>query len=70
MAVTLEDAKKLTQDKLYLGIIDEFQKDTLLNAMVFDKNVEFSEVSKYNYEFVFRPDAIIPIEIKTETSGK
>ncbi len=51
MAVTLEDAKKLTQDKLYLGIIDEFQKDTLLNAMVFDDCVALNGGSTLAYTY-------------------
>lgn len=34
------------------------------------EQLEYSDVSRYDYEFVFRPKAIIPIEIKTETSGE
>ncbi len=52
---------------------DKYQKHMLYLAQETTyvvEQLEFSEVSKYNYEFVFRPDAIIPIEIKTETSGK
>lgn len=30
------------------------------------EQLEYSDVSKYDYEIIFRPEAIIPIEIKTE----
>ena len=30
------------------------------------KYVEYNDVSRYDYEFVFRPEAIIPVEIKTQ----
>jgi hypothetical protein len=36
MAVTLAQAKLLTQDKLVQTVIDEFRKDPLLDLMVFD----------------------------------
>ncbi len=51
MAVTLADAKKLTQDKLYMGIIDEFIKDDLLNAMVFDDCVALNGGSTLAYTY-------------------
>lgn len=51
MAVTLADAKKLTQDKLYLGIIDEFMKDDLMNAMVFDDCVALNGGSTLSYVY-------------------
>lgn len=52
---------------------DKYQKHLLYLAQETTYVVEqldYSEVSKYDYEFIFRPDAIIPIEIKTETGGK
>jgi len=30
------------------------------------EQLDTSEVSKYDYEFIFRPEAIIPIKIETE----
>lgn len=34
------------------------------------EQLEYNEVSKYDYEILFRPKAIVPVEIKTETEGK
>ena len=34
MAVTLADAKLLTQDKLTQDVIDEFRKDKLMDLLV------------------------------------
>lgn len=39
MAITLQEAKNLTQDKLTQFIIDEFRKDMLLEHMLFDDTV-------------------------------
>lgn len=39
MAITLAEAKNLTQDKLTQFIIDEFRKDPILEAMIFDNVV-------------------------------
>lgn len=30
------------------------------------EQLEYSDVSKYDYEIIFRPEAIVPIQIKTE----
>lgn len=30
------------------------------------EQLEYNDVSRYDYEFVFRPKAIIPVEIKTQ----
>lgn len=30
------------------------------------EQLEYNDVSRYDYEFVFRPEAIIPVEIKTQ----
>ena len=38
MAVTLADAKLLTQDKLTQDVIDEFRKDDLSNTKRFNKS--------------------------------
>jgi hypothetical protein len=38
MAITLEKAKLLTQDKLFNKVIDELRMDTLLDIMVFDNS--------------------------------
>lgn len=31
------------------------------------EQLEYNDVSRYDYEIVFRPEAIIPIQIKTQT---
>lgn len=31
------------------------------------EQLEYSDVSRYDYEFIFRPEAIVPIQIKTQT---
>lgn len=31
------------------------------------EQLEYNDVSRYDYEFVFRPKAIIPVEIKVQT---
>ena len=52
---------------------DRYQKHLLYLAAETTYVVEqldYSEVSKYDYEFIFRPKAIIPVEIKVETDGK
>lgn len=33
------------------------------------EQLEYNEVSRYDYEIIFRPKAIVPITIKTETEG-
>lgn len=30
------------------------------------EQLEFSDVSRYDYEFIFRPEAIVPIDIKVQ----
>lgn len=52
---------------------DKYQKHTLKNAQETTyviEQLEYNEVSKYDYEIIFKPKAIIPIEIKTEIDGK
>lgn len=52
---------------------DKYQKHMLKNATETTyviEQLEYNEVSKYDYELVFRPEAIIPIKIETEVGGK
>lgn len=34
------------------------------------EQLEYNDVSRYDYEFVFRPKAVVPIEIKTQVGEK
>lgn len=34
------------------------------------EQLEYSDVSRYDYELVFRPEAIVPIEIKTQSGDE
>lgn len=48
---------------------DKYQKHMLYLAeetTYVVEQLEDSDVSRYDYEFVFRPEAIIPIQIKTQ----
>lgn len=48
---------------------DKYQKHFLYIAnetTYVVEQLEYSDVSRYDYEFVFRPEAIIPIQIKTQ----
>ena len=48
---------------------DKYQKHFLYIAdetTYVVEQLEYSDVSRYDYEFIFRPEAIIPIEIKTQ----
>ena len=50
---------------------DKYQKHLLYIAnetTYVVEQLEYSDVSRYDYEFVFRPKAIIPVEIKTQTA--
>ena len=52
---------------------DKYQKHLLYLAeetTYVVEQLDYSDVSKYDYEFIFRPKAIIPVEIKVETDGK
>lgn len=42
-----------------------FQKSNETTYVV--EQLEYNDVSRYDYEFVFRPEAIIPVQIKTQT---
>lgn len=51
---------------------DKYQKHMLYIAnetTYVVEQLEYSDVSRYDYEIVFRPEAIIPISIKTETDN-
>ena len=61
----LEVTCKVGEDKYQ----KHFLKETTEVTYVVEQ-LEYSEVSKYDYEIIFRPEAIVPIEIKTETGGK
>ena len=48
---------------------DKYQKHMLYIAnetTYVIEQLEYSDVSRYDYEFIFKPEAIIPIEIKTQ----
>lgn len=48
---------------------DKYQKHflRLSNETTYTvEQLEYSDVSRYDYEIIFRPEAIIPIEIKTQ----
>lgn len=48
---------------------DKYQKHMLYIAnetTYVVEQLEYSDVSRYDYEFIFRPEAIIPVEIKTQ----
>lgn len=52
---------------------DKYQKHFLRLSNETTYTVEqlnYSEVSKYDYEIVFKPESIIPIKIETQTGGK
>ena len=34
------------------------------------EQLEYNDVSRYDYEFVFRPEAIVPVEIKTQVGDE
>lgn len=47
---------------------DKYQKHFLYIAnetTYVVEQLEYNDVSRYDYEFIFRPEAIVPIEIKT-----
>lgn len=48
---------------------DKYQKHFLKKATETTyviEQLEYSDVSRYDYEIVFRPEAIVPVEIKTQ----
>ena len=61
----LEVTCKVGEDKYQ----KHFLKETTEVTYVVEQ-LEYNEVSKYDYEILFRPKAIIPIEIKPEIDGK
>lgn len=67
MAMTLTDAKNITQDKLAQMVIDEFRKDRLLDMMVFDDTVVPNGQSlAYVYNRVTTLPTAAPREINAE----
>lgn len=51
MVVTLLDAKNLTQNKLTMDVIDEFRKDDLMDALIFDDDVALNGGSTLAYTY-------------------
>ena len=52
---------------------DKYQKHMLYIAnetTYVVEQLEYSDVSRYDYEIVFRPEAIVPITIKTQIGDK
>lgn len=52
---------------------DKYQKHFLYKSKettYIVEQLDYSEVSKYDYEIVFKPESIIPIKIETEVGGK
>lgn len=52
---------------------DKYQKHFLYlsNETTYTvEQLDYSEVSKYDYEIVFKPESIIPVKIETEIGGK
>ncbi len=52
---------------------NKYQKHLLKNASETTyviEQLEYSDVSRYDYKMVFRPEAIVPIEIKTQVGDK
>ncbi len=48
---------------------DKYQKHFLKKAnetTYVIEQLEYSDVSRYDYEFIFRPEAIVPVQIKTQ----
>lgn len=61
----LEVTCKVGEDKYQKHFLKETTEVTYIV-----EQLEYNEVSKYNYEILFRPESIVPIEIKTEVGGK
>ena len=52
---------------------DKYQKHFLYLSNEVTYTVEqlnYSEVSKYDYEIVFKPESIVPIKVETQVGGK
>jgi len=48
---------------------DKYQKHMLYIAnetTYVVEQLEYSDVSRYDYQFIFRPEAIVPVQIKTQ----
>ncbi len=51
MAISLQSAQLLTQDKLWNGVVDELRKDALLDMMIFDNSASYNGGSTLNYVY-------------------
>lgn len=52
---------------------DKYQKHFLYlsNEVTYTaEQLDYSEVSKYDYEIVFKPESIVPIKVETQVGGK
>ena len=52
---------------------DKYQKHFLYlsNEVTYTvEQLDYSEVSKYDYEIVFKPESILPIKVETQVGGK
>ncbi len=52
---------------------DKYQKHFLYKSnetTYVVEQLDYSEVSKYDYEIIFKPESIVPIKIETEKGGK
>lgn len=52
---------------------DKYQKHFLYlsNEVTYTvEQLDYSEVSKYDYEIVFKPESILPIKVETQIGGK
>ncbi|MBO5138692.1 MAG: hypothetical protein J6B89_03520 [Bacilli bacterium] len=61
----LEVICKVGEDKYQKHFL---KKTTEVTYVV--EQLDYSEVSKYDYEIVFKPESIVPIKIETEVGGK
>lgn len=57
----LEVTCRIGEDKYQKHFLKETTEVTYIV-----EQLEYSDVAKYDYEIIFRPEAIVPIEIKTE----
>lgn len=61
----LEVTCKVGDDKYQKHFLKETTEVTYIV-----EQLDYKEVSKYDYEIVFRPKTIVPITVKTETDGQ
>ena len=63
----LEVTCKIADDKYQKHYLDVHEGANVIYQVI---QLEYSDVSPYDFEFVFKPDSIIPITITTETSDE